>query len=72
MSASQGPRRFLREITTTANLRHPSILPLYDSGEADGSLYYVSTIDRSADDLVTLAFLHVPPPGHDPIRASSR
>ncbi|MEO7520936.1 MAG: serine/threonine-protein kinase, partial [Gemmatimonas sp.] len=36
-----GPERFLREITTTASLRHPHILPLYDSGETDGALYYV-------------------------------
>ena len=33
--------RFLREITTTAGLRHPHILPLYDSGDADGTLFYV-------------------------------
>jgi eukaryotic-like serine/threonine-protein kinase len=36
-----GPERFLREIRTTANLSHPHILPLFDSGEADGFLYYV-------------------------------
>jgi TolB-like protein/tRNA A-37 threonylcarbamoyl transferase component Bud32 len=36
-----GPDRFIREISTTANLRHPHILPLYDSGEVDGALYYV-------------------------------
>ncbi len=36
-----GPERFLREIETTANLRHPHILPLYDSGSADGILFYV-------------------------------
>jgi TolB-like protein/Tfp pilus assembly protein PilF len=40
-----GPERFLREIATTANLHHPHILPLYDSGgtpEASGAfLYYV-------------------------------
>jgi TolB-like protein/Flp pilus assembly protein TadD len=36
-----GPDRFLREIETTAALHHPHILPLYDSGEADGFLYYV-------------------------------
>lgn len=36
-----GADRFLREITTTATLRHPHILPLYDSGEAAGFLYYV-------------------------------
>src|SRR5512144_2621580 len=34
LAASLGHERFLREITTTANLRHPHILPLYDSGEA--------------------------------------
>ena len=36
-----GSDRFIREISTTANLRHPNILPLYDSGEAGGALYYV-------------------------------
>src|SRR5436190_10600534 len=41
-----GAERFLREIQTTAGLRHPNILPLYDSGatgdcEKDGFLYYV-------------------------------
>jgi serine/threonine-protein kinase len=41
LAAALGPDRFLREIETTANLRHPHILPLYDSGEADGFLYYV-------------------------------
>jgi serine/threonine-protein kinase PknK len=41
LAVAVGAERFLREITTTANLRHPNILPLYDSGEAGGSLYYV-------------------------------
>jgi TolB-like protein/tRNA A-37 threonylcarbamoyl transferase component Bud32 len=41
LTAALGPERFLREIETTANLRHPHILPLYDSGEADGFLFYV-------------------------------
>ena len=41
LAAALGPERFLREIATTANLRHPHILPLYDSGEAAGFLYYV-------------------------------
>jgi len=41
LAAVIGPERFLREIETTANLRHPHILPLYDSGEAAGFLYYV-------------------------------
>jgi predicted ATPase len=41
LAESLGIDRFLREITTTANLRHAHILPLYDSGEADGHLFYV-------------------------------
>ncbi|MEJ2218784.1 MAG: protein kinase, partial [Gemmatimonadota bacterium] len=36
-----GAERFLREIEIAARLTHPNILPLYDSGEADGLLYYV-------------------------------
>ncbi len=36
-----GSDRFLSEIRTTARLQHPSILPLFDSGEADGVLFYV-------------------------------
>jgi tetratricopeptide (TPR) repeat protein len=36
-----GPERFTREIDTVANLTHPHILPLHDSGEASGLLYYV-------------------------------
>ncbi len=36
-----GPERFLREIEVAANLTHPHILPLHDSGEVDGLLYYV-------------------------------
>lgn len=35
------PGRFLREIQIAAQLQHPHILPLFDSGEADGLLYYV-------------------------------
>ena len=41
LALALGADRFLREIETTANLRHPHILPLYDSGEADGFLFYV-------------------------------
>jgi len=36
-----GPDRFLREVEIAAKLNHPHILPLYDSGEADGFLFYV-------------------------------
>jgi serine/threonine protein kinase len=41
LAAVIGADRFLAEIKTTANLQHPHILPLHDSGEADGFLYYV-------------------------------
>jgi serine/threonine protein kinase/Flp pilus assembly protein TadD len=41
LAASLGPDRFLREIKLAARLNHPHILPLFDSGEAQGFLYYV-------------------------------
>ena len=41
LGAALGGERFLAEIRTTARLQHPHILPLLDSGEADGLLYYV-------------------------------
>ncbi len=41
LSAALGPDRFLQEIRLAANLTHPHVLPLHDSGEADGLLYYV-------------------------------
>jgi serine/threonine-protein kinase len=41
LAAALGPERFLQEIKIAANLHHPHILPLYDSGEAEGFLYYV-------------------------------
>ncbi|HTD60349.1 MAG TPA: protein kinase, partial [Gemmatimonadaceae bacterium] len=41
LSAILGPERFLKEIELTASLQHPHILPLFDSGSANGHLYYV-------------------------------
>src|SRR5688500_8917259 len=41
LAATLGPDRFLREIKLAARLNHPHILPLHDSGEAGGFLYYV-------------------------------
>jgi Tol biopolymer transport system component len=41
LAAVLGAERFVQEIKTTANLSHPNILPLFDSGTADGFLYYV-------------------------------
>jgi serine/threonine-protein kinase len=41
IARSVGPDRFLREIEIAAGLTHPHILPVFDSGEADGILYYI-------------------------------
>src|SRR5204863_2024382 len=41
LAAVIGAERFLSEIRTTANLQHPHILPLFDSGQADSFLFYV-------------------------------
>ncbi|HXV86039.1 MAG TPA: protein kinase, partial [Gemmatimonadales bacterium] len=41
LAAVLGHERFIQEIKTTANLQHPHILPLFDSGEAQGFLFYV-------------------------------
>ncbi len=41
LAAVLGAERFLSEIHVTAALQHPHILPLFDSGQADGQLYYV-------------------------------
>lgn len=43
LAAALGGQRFLTEIRTTANLQHPHIVPLHDSGEVGGVLYYVMT-----------------------------
>ena len=48
LAAVVGAERFLAEIKTTANLTHPNILPLHDSGEADGFVFYVMPhVERS-------------------------
>ena len=40
LGAVLGPERFLSEIRVTAKLQHPNLLPLFDSGESDGQLWY--------------------------------
>jgi eukaryotic-like serine/threonine-protein kinase len=69
LAAVLGAERFVQEITTTASLQHPHILPLFDSGSADGFLFYVmpfidgetlrSKLDRERqlgiDEAVTIA-----------------
>jgi eukaryotic-like serine/threonine-protein kinase len=42
VGAAFGAERFMREIGIVARLSHPHLVPLYDSGEADGCLYYIS------------------------------
>jgi len=44
LSSSLGPDRILREIKLAARLNHPHIVPLYDSGEAAGFLFYVMPV----------------------------
>ena len=41
LAAVIGADRFLQEIKTTANLQHPHILALHDSGEVEGTVFYV-------------------------------
>ena len=44
LAAAVGAQRFLQEIQVTANLQHPHILALYDSGGANGALFYVMPV----------------------------
>ena len=50
VGASLGTERFLREIDIAANLSHPHILPLFDSGEVDGLFY--SPLVAAVDSLI--------------------
>ena len=46
IAASLGAERFVREIEVAAQLHHPHVLPLYDSGEANGFLFYVMPYEQ--------------------------
>jgi len=46
LAAVLGAERFVVEIKTTAAMSHPHILPLFDSGTADGFLFYVDRKDN--------------------------
>ena len=48
LTPALGSARFLREIEIAAQLRHPHIVPLYDSGDAGGALYYVMPYEAGA------------------------
>ena len=53
LGAVLGAERFLSEIRVTANLQHPNLLPLFDSGEAEGLLYYVMPyVEGETDNLL--------------------
>jgi len=51
LAAAVGAERFLTEIKTTANLQHPHILPLFDSGEADSFLLLCHAVSRGGNAL---------------------
>ena len=64
LAAVVGAERFLAELKTTANLQHPNILPLFDSGEADSFLFYVMPYvegEIQANRFHTLRSLALPP-----------
>src|SRR5678816_822357 len=69
LAAVLGAERFLSEIHVTAALQHPHILPLFDSGQADGQLYYVmpyvegeslrARLDRERQLPIDLSLIHI-------------
>ena len=62
LSAEIGSRRFEQEVRTTARLNHPHILPLFDSGEAAGHLFYVMPlVEGESLDLRLAREARVPP-----------
>jgi len=65
VTAALGSDRFLREIRVTAKLQHPHILALYDSGEADGLLYYVMPLVEGES--LRQRLNRVPPPRLDEV-----
>jgi eukaryotic-like serine/threonine-protein kinase len=67
LAATLGPERFLREIETAARLQHPHILPVHDSGEASGFLYYVMPY-VDGESLRTRLARHGELPIHDAIK----
>ena len=75
LAAVIGAERFLAEITLTANLQHPHILPLFDSGEADSYLFYVMPFiqgETLRDRLTREKQLPVPRPSGSPPKSPRR
>ena len=67
VAALLGRQRFLREIAIAAGLNHPNIVALYDSGEADGFLYYVMPFESGLSLRERLA-REGPLPVHETVR----
>jgi serine/threonine protein kinase len=67
LAATLGPERFLREIKLAAQLQHPHILPVHDSGEAGGFLYYVMPYVEG-ENLRTRLARHGELPIHDAVK----
>src|SRR5215211_817979 len=67
LAATLGPERFLQEIETAARLQHPHILPVHDSGEAGGFLYYVMPYVEG-ESLRTRVARHGELPIHDAVK----
>jgi len=70
LAATLGEERFFREIHVAAQLQHPHILPLLDSGEADGFFYYVMPYVEGESLRERLA-QHGELPVHDAVRILS-
>mgnify|MGYP001813023391 FL=1 len=58
VAATAGRERFLQEIDIAASLDHPHILPVYDSGDADGLLFYVMP-HVEGESLRELSLIHI-------------
>jgi eukaryotic-like serine/threonine-protein kinase len=61
LAAILGAERCLKEIEVTANLQHPNILPLYDSREAAGFLYYVMPVESNGSTIHGVTTSTYPP-----------
>jgi Tol biopolymer transport system component len=67
LAATLGPERFLQEIETAARFQHPHILPVHDSGEVQGFLYYVMPYVEG-ESLRTRLARHGELPIHDAVK----
>src|SRR5215510_12343075 len=71
LGAVLGSERFMAEIEVTANLHHPNLLPLFDSGEAGGLLFYVMPYVDGGETLRTRLEREQQLPVDDAVRIAS-